>query len=107
MKVNPYPYMAEADIIVQPSRYEGKSIVLDEAKVLGKAIVVTNYPSVKDQITDGETGLIVTSDPQDIAKGIKRLVNNTNIRKKLEKNNTDIWKINTEVLNDFYQILEM
>ena len=107
MKVNPYPYMAEADIIVQPSRYEGKSIVLVEAKVLGKAIVVTNYPSVKDQITDGETGLIVTSDPQDIAKGIKRLVNNTNIRKKLEKNNTDIWEINTEVLNDFYQILEM
>ena len=107
MKVNPYPYMAKADIIVQPSRYEGKSIVLDEAKVLGKAIVVTNYPSVKDQITDGETGLIVECAPEEIADGIKSLVNNKNVKNRLEKNNKRALEINTEVLNDFYRIVEM
>ena len=107
MKVNPYPYMAKADIIVQPSRYEGKSIVLDEAKVLGKAIVVTNYPSVEDQITDGETGLIVECVPEKIADGIKSLVNNKNVKNRLEMNNKGVLEINTEVLNDFYRIVEM
>ena len=107
MKVNPYPYMAKADIVVQPSRYEGKSIVLDEAKVLGKAIVVTNYPSVEDQIIDGETGLIVECAPEKIADGIKSLVNNKNVKNRLEMNNKGVLEINTEVLNDFYRIVEM
>ena len=39
MKENPYPYIREADIYVQPSRFEGKSIAIDEAKILQKPIV--------------------------------------------------------------------
>ncbi len=103
---NPYPYMAKADVIVQPSQYEGKSIVLDEAKILGKAIVVTNYPSVKDQITNGETGIIVDCSPREIAEGVKQLIGNGNTRRKLEENNSVIQMSNTEILNRFYQILE-
>lgn len=55
---NPYPYMYNADIIAQPSRYEGKSVVLDEAKILGKPIVVSNYSTVKDQIVPNKEGII-------------------------------------------------
>lgn len=51
-KENPYPYMQEADILVQSSRYEGKSVVLDEAKMLGLPVVATNYPTVWDQVSD-------------------------------------------------------
>ena len=32
LKENPYPYIAGCDIFAQTSRYEGKSIALDEAK---------------------------------------------------------------------------
>lgn len=32
IKPNPYPYIANCDVFVQSSIYEGKSIVLDEAK---------------------------------------------------------------------------
>ena len=74
LKTNPYPYMKNADLIVQPSRWEGKSIVLDEAKILGKAIVVTNYPSVTDQIIDGKTGIVTNKEPEDIATGIENLI---------------------------------
>lgn len=52
IRKNPYPYIRYADVFVQPSRYEGKSIVLDEAKILCKPIVVTNYTTVVDSITD-------------------------------------------------------
>lgn len=83
---NPYPYMKRADIIVQPSRWEGKSLVLDEAKILGKAIVVTDYPSVSDQIVDGKTGIITEIIPESIAKGIESLIQSKTLRGVLEMN---------------------
>ena len=39
--------------------------------------------------------------------GIKSLVNNKNVKNRLEKNNKRALEINTEVLNDFYRIVEM
>lgn len=106
MQPNPYPYMKKADIIVQPSRYEGKSIVLDEAKVLGKAIVVTNYSSVTDQITDRETGLIVECTPEGIAGGVECLVKDKRMRENLEMKNSEVTDQNKEILYEFYKILE-
>ena len=73
MRENPYPYLKNADIVVQPSRYEGKSMVLDEAKILGKPIVVTKYDTVFDQIKGGE-GKIVDMNPKSIALGIEEMV---------------------------------
>lgn len=34
IRSNPYPYIKAATVIAQTSRYEGKSVVLDEAKIL-------------------------------------------------------------------------
>lgn len=85
-KVNPYPYIADADIYVQPSRVEGKSVALDEVKALSKPIVVTNFPSVYDQFTDEKTALIAKMDPSDIADKIIRLINEPETRQKLINN---------------------
>ena len=76
LKTNPYPFIKFADILVQSSRYEGKSVVLDEAKILEKKIVVTNYNSAKDQITHGETGLIAEMTPESIAAKIVDFIHN-------------------------------
>lgn len=38
---NPYPYIKACDIYVQPSRYEGMSVTVREAQMLGKSVVVT------------------------------------------------------------------
>lgn len=70
---NPYKYMHGANILVQTSRYEGKSVVLDEAKILGKPIVVTNYDTVKDQVNDNE-GVIVNMSSEAIAAGIMTII---------------------------------
>ena len=59
---------------MQSSRFEGKSVVLDEAKILAKPIVVTNYATVKDQITDGKEGLVVSMTPKGIADGIEKML---------------------------------
>lgn len=73
LRSNPYPYMKFADVVVQSSRYEGKSVVIDEAKILEKLIVITDYASARDQICDGENGLITDMSGEGIAFGIERL----------------------------------
>ena len=73
IRENPYPYVSLADIYVQPSRFEGKSIAIDEAKILGKPIVVTNFPSIVDQIVHMQNGLITEIDALSIANGIGQL----------------------------------
>lgn len=80
IRENPYPYILNCDLIVQSSRYEGKSVVLDEAKILSKPIVVTNYPTVKDQISDKKEGIIVDMTPQAIANGIEVMMKNDDLR---------------------------
>ena len=79
IRSNPYVYIKKCDIFVQTSRFEGKSIVLDEAKIFCKPIVVTNYPTVGDSIVDGQNGLIVEMDECSIADGIQRLLENTTL----------------------------
>lgn len=86
IKENPYPYIREADIYVQPSRFEGKSIAIDEAKILHKPIIVTNFSTAKDQILNKENGLIVEMNSQSIYEGIKKLINDQELRNKLIEN---------------------
>lgn len=80
---NPYPYMAACDILVQPSRVEGRSIVLDEAMILCKPIVATCYATVTDILTHGQTGYITKMDPLSLADGICRLWQDEALRRKL------------------------
>ena len=85
-KSNPYPYIRQADIYVQTSYYEGKSIAIDEAKILFKPILVTNFPSVDDQIVRDKTGLIVEINPSAIAEGLEKMITNYDLRSTFSKN---------------------
>lgn len=76
---NPYPYMKLADIIVHPSRFEGKSIALDEAKILCKPIVVTDFSTVNDQFTDGVDASICEMNGNSLANSIQQLLEDKSI----------------------------
>ena len=80
---NPYPYIRHCTLLVQPSRYEGKSVVLDEAKILGTPIVATAYPTVGDQIQEGTEGLIAEMNPQGIAREIARMLRDKILRERI------------------------
>ena len=69
-KSNPYPWMRICDIYVQPSRYEGHSVTVREAQILGKPVIITNYPTAKSQIQDGIDGVICGMDNESIAQAI-------------------------------------
>lgn len=85
-KTNPYPYMKQCDLYVQPSRYEGKAVTVTEAQILNKPVLITNYPTAKSQVKDGYDGLICELSVEGIARGIEDLFNNKNKLKTLEDN---------------------
>lgn len=83
---NPQPYIEAATIFVQTSRTEGKSVVLNEAKIIGKPIVATNYATVYEQLTDNETGCICEMTPESIAETVMKLVDDKALQKHLQDN---------------------
>lgn len=86
IKENPYPYIKIADIFIQSSRYEGKSISINEAKILGKPIVITNFDTAKSHIKDDYNGLIADMDSVSVANNIERLIKEDDLRKKFITN---------------------
>ncbi|MBU8883068.1 glycosyltransferase [Kaistella sp. DKR-2] len=86
LKNNPYPYIRTAKIFVQSSRYEGKSIAVDEAKILGKPIVLTNFSTAKDQIEHNVNGLIVDMSPEGLAAGITKYLDNVSFTEQIIAN---------------------
>lgn len=79
---NPYPYMAACRVLVQSSRFEGKSVVLDEAKMLCVPIVATAYPTVADQLTDGQEGMVIALSADALADGVQTMLEDAALREK-------------------------
>jgi len=82
-KANPYPWINACDLYVQPSRIEGNSVTVREAQILGKPVVVTNYPTAKSQIQNGVDGIICSMDIVSIAEAIFELATNRSLLSKL------------------------
>lgn len=70
MKANPYPYIKQADLYVQPSRFESYGLTIAEAMVLGKQIVSTNTDGAKELICNGENGTLCAINARSIADAI-------------------------------------
>lgn len=70
---NPYTYLKQADLYVHATRFEGKSIAIQEAQVLGKPILVSDCSGNREQVIDGVDGMLCNLTPEDICEGIKKL----------------------------------
>lgn len=87
VRKNPYSYMLDCDIYIQPSYTEGYSTTICEAGILGKPIIGTE-PSggIHDQIINGYDGYIVNATELDLTNGIEKLLKNKNLRYQFGKN---------------------
>lgn len=83
---NPYPYINECDIYIQPSRYEGKSVTVREAQMLGKPVIITSYATAVSQLEAGVDGIIVPIDNEECAAGIAELIRNRDKQESLSRN---------------------
>lgn len=103
---NPYIYMKSADVVAQTSRWEGKSVVLDEAKIIGTPIVTTNYPTAKDQIINEKEGIIVDMTPIAIAEGIERLAENKKLKENIHEYLINHEYGNIEEMKKYYSVFD-
>ncbi len=104
-KANPYPHMLAAHIYVQSSRSEGWCISLQEAMILGRPVVATEFPTALEQIRPGETGLICKMTSEGIAAAVQTLLDDSELYEKIQRNIQAMeWNPHTS-LETFYQII--
>ena len=103
---NPYCYERAADICVQPSSYEGKSVVIEEEKYLRKPIVVTDIGAFREVIQHGVTGLIVARDPEALFLAARELCESEQLRQSISNNLQNEFTPNAVILNQIYALME-
>jgi len=79
-------FLEMANIYVHPSRTEGRSNSVEEARAFGLPIVATAYETVGDQIQDGKTGLICDISADGIADAVARIIGEPEFSKTLGRN---------------------
>ena len=80
---NPYRYMTACDLFVLPSGWEGFPTVTVEAKILGCPVLATDVAGIREQLIHGKTGWIVDNSEDGIYEGLKYLLQNPDVTKKL------------------------
>jgi len=103
-KENPYPFMKNCDLYVQPSRYEGKAVTVTEAQILGKPVLITNYPTASSQVKDGVDGIICELSPEGLADEIESLYNDRERLKKIERHCEKVEFSNQKELEKLYEL---
>lgn len=73
---NPYPYLRQATLYVHATRYEGKSIAVEEAQILGKTILASDCTGNREQICSGVDGLLFPLSAKDIADAVETVLRN-------------------------------
>lgn len=72
---NPYPYYAQCDLYVHATRFEGKSIAIQEAQTLGCAILVSDCSGNREQVTEGVNGRLCQLTAEEISQCIEEMLN--------------------------------
>jgi glycosyltransferase involved in cell wall biosynthesis len=76
--------LAQSDIFLLPSLFEGTPLTLVEAMMAGLPIVTTATSGMKDVLRDGESGLLVPiRSPEAIAAAVSRLAESASLRTQL------------------------
>ena len=83
---NPYPFVREADLYVHATRFEGKSIAIEEAQTLGKTIIASDCTGNTEQIEDGVDGMIISLTAENLADAIARAIDDPEMCRMLREN---------------------
>lgn len=102
---NPYPYYVQADIYVHATRFEGKSIAIQEAQALGCAIIASDCSGNREQIDNGKDGILCQFDARAIKDAILELIVDEEKRKCLEGASANKKLIYEEDLGMIYELM--
>ena len=83
---NPYPFIAGCDIYSQASRFDGWCIALAESLVLARPVLASRCAGNEEQVTDGETGVLIDLSTENIVEGMEKLITSPELREKFTRN---------------------
>lgn len=95
-QTNPYGFMKNCDVYVQPSRHEGFCITLAEALCFDNPIVATNFTGAQEQLQNRQNGVVVGMSARNISDGVI---------KALEMELADGFQ--EKSINDLFKLLEL
>lgn len=76
--------LTAVDIVVLPSKGEGMSHVINEAGAAGRAVIATDDGAAREQLEDGECGLLIPKDDRPaLTAALKRLIGDEELRERL------------------------
>lgn len=104
---NPYPWISQCDIYVQPSYEEAQPLSIMEAQILLKPIVSTDTVGGQTVIDSGNNGLLVDINGKALSDGILYLSNNPGICKEYKQNlmKADYHKYNLQIQKQWEELL--
>lgn len=107
MKENPYPYIAKADLYVQPSRFEGYPMSILEAVILKKIVISTNNKGAEEMLKNLKCGILCKIDSTDLAEKISSIISDLQYydEKKQEMEGIDLMQKNRQILKQMETLL--
>jgi glycosyltransferase involved in cell wall biosynthesis len=102
-----------AEIFVLSSYSENFGMAIVEAMACGTPVVITDKVGIANEIKENNAGVIVEANPESIYKGIKTLLDNENLRKKISVNGKkmvekyyDVNKIAGKMIGMYKEVLK-
>ena len=82
-KINPYPYMAQADYVILTSDYEGFPVTYLEAITLNKKIITT-IPTSDEYIDIKDYAYIISKDEEKMIEEVKEIITKKKSKSKID-----------------------
>ena len=79
VQLNPYRYMQDCDVYVQPSIHESHCMTLAEALCFGNPIVTTNFCSAREQTSERANAYVTDVSSEALVDGIAKALNDEKI----------------------------
>ncbi len=102
---NPYPYYAQCDLYVHASRFEGKSIAIQEAQVLGCPIIVSDTSGNREQVINEVDGLLCELSPSGIRDAVLMMYQDRELRARLAQAAAGRKQAGEEEVQKLYRLL--
>ena len=91
-KMNPYPYIKNADFFIMPSESEAWPLVLAESLILQKPIIATDTGDVETMVDDRKTGYLINYDTDEMYESMKKFITDQNLVAEIQENLKDAEK---------------
>lgn len=111
-RMNPYPYIKNADYFILSSESEAWPLVVAEALILQTPIIATDTGDVGVMVRDRETGYLINYDTNEMYEAMKTFLTDTELISHIRKNlktiedqfdNQKIFNAVEEIIENLYQ----